>query len=245
MTIPNSVTSIGESAFTGCKGLTKINVSEGNTTYDSREGCNAIIETSSNTLIMGCNTTVIPNSVTSIGRYALYGCTGLTSVTIPNSVTSIGDKAFSSCSGLKSVTIGNSVTSVGDFAFSNCSGLTSVTIPNSVESIGGHAFSDCSGLTSVTIPNSVTSIMGYAFYRCSGLTSVTIPNSVESIGGYAFEYCSALQDVYCYAEKVPDTHSLAFENSPIRGATLHVPSQSIDSYKRTSPWSSFGKIVAL
>ncbi len=134
-------------------------------------------------------------SVTSIGDYAFYHCSGLTSVTIPNSVTSIGYSAFEYCSGLTSVTIPNSVTSIGNEAFAGCSGLTSVTIPNSVTSIGGSAFSGCSGLTSVTIPNSVTSIGDYAFEYCIGLTSVTIPSSVTYIGDYAFEYCSGLTSV--------------------------------------------------
>ena len=172
ITIPNSVTNIGSGAFSGCSGLISINVVSGNTKYDSRDNCNAIIESASNTLIAGCKTTIIPNTVTSIGNYAFYGCSGLTSVTIPNSVTSIGYSAFSDCSGLTSVTIPNSVTSIGRGAFKNCSGLTSVTIGNSVTSIGSHAFNGCSGLTSVTIPNSVTSIGNYAFYGCSGLTSV-------------------------------------------------------------------------
>ena len=92
----------------------------------------------------------IEYSVTSIGNYVFWHCSGLTSVTIPNSVTSIGNYAFSGCSGLTSITIPNSVTSIGYSAFSGCSGLTSVTIPNSVTSIGGYAFSGCSGLTSVT-----------------------------------------------------------------------------------------------
>ena len=130
--------------------------------------------------------------VTSIGDYAFYECSGLTSVTIGNSVTSIGASAFFRCSGLTSVTIGNSVTSIGDYAFCYCSGLTSVTIPDSVTSIGDYAFYYCSGLTSVTIGNSVTSIGDYAFYECSGLTSVTIPNSVTSIGNWAFSYCGSL-----------------------------------------------------
>ena len=131
-------------------------------------------------------------SVTSIGNYAFWSCSGLTSVTIPNSVTSIEKQAFYGCSGLTSVTIPNSVTSIGDYAFYSCSGMTSVEIPNSVTSIGIGAFYGCTGLTSVTIPNSVTSIGIGAFQECIGLTSVTIPNSVTSIGREAFYGCSGL-----------------------------------------------------
>ena len=172
--IPNSVTSIGSDAFSGCSGLESITVESGNTVYDSRDNCNAILETATNKLICGCKNTIIPNSVTSIGSYAFEGCSGLTSVEIPNSVTTIGYAAFRNCSGLTSVVIPNSVTSIGDFAFSGCSGLTSVVIPNSVTSIGNEAFCDCSGLTSVVIPNSVTSIGDDAFSCCSGLESITV-----------------------------------------------------------------------
>ena len=195
VTIPNRVTFIGNRAFDGCSGLTTIKVETGNSKYDSRNNCNAIIETSTNKLITGCKNTTIPNSVNSIGDYAFSGCTSLTSITIPNSVTSIGDYAFSGCTSLTSITIPNSVTSIGMWAFSGCSSLTSVTIGNSVTSIGVSAFYGCSGLSSVTIPNSVTSIGDYAFYGCSGLTSIEIPNSVTSIGDYAFSYCSGLTSI--------------------------------------------------
>ena len=100
VTIPNSVTSIGDGAFRGCSGLTSIKVESGNSVYDSRENCNAIIETATNTLISGCKNTIIPKSVTYIGDYAFSGCSDLTSITIPNSVTSIGERAFYSCNGL-------------------------------------------------------------------------------------------------------------------------------------------------
>ena len=164
--IPNSVTSIGNYAFNGCGGLTTIVVEKGNTVYDSRDNCNAIIKTATNTLIYGCQNTIIPNSVTTIGNDAFSGCTSLTSITIPYSVTSIGSSAFGECYSLTSIEIPNSVETIGEYAFYGCSGLTSVTIPNSVTSIGIDAFYRCSGLTSVTIPNSVTSIDGGVFYKC-------------------------------------------------------------------------------
>ena len=137
----------------------------------------------------------VPDSVTSIGDSAFYGCTSLTSVTIGNSVTSIGDCAFYNCTSLTSVTIGNSVTSIGDCAFYKCTSLTSVTILDSVTSIGSSAFSDCTSLTSITIPDSVTSISNFAFYKCTSLTSVTVPDSVTSIGNYAFNGCTSLTSV--------------------------------------------------
>jgi hypothetical protein len=142
ITIPNSVTSIGNYAFRDCSSLTSMKVASDNTVYDSRENCNAIIESSTNTLIAGCNTTTIPNSVTIIGTCTFSGCTSLYSIIIPNSVTTIGEGAFIYCSGLASVMIPNSVTNIGNYAFYDCSSMSSVTIPNSVTSIGEHAFYD-------------------------------------------------------------------------------------------------------
>ena len=126
ITIPNSVTSIGIGAFAICSSLNSIVVEGGNTVYDSRENCNAIIETETNTLIAGCQTTTIPNSVTSIGDEAFEGCISLSSIAIPNSVTSIGAYVFYGCSSLTSITILNSVTSIGGGAFSGCSALADI-----------------------------------------------------------------------------------------------------------------------
>ena len=205
ITIPNSVTSIGFSAFWGCSGLTSIVVEEGNTMYDSRENCNAIIETATNTLITGCQNTIIPNSLTSIEAYAFSLCDGLTSIIIPENVETIGIYAFHLCSGLTSVTIGNSVTSIGNSAFAWCKSLTSITIPNSVTSIGGGAFVGCSGLNSIVVEEGNT--MYDSRENCNaiietatntliaGCQNTIIPNSVTSIGGSAFYECSSLTSI--------------------------------------------------
>ena len=199
--IPSSVTSIGGSAFGGCDNITSIAVAQGNTVYDSRNDCNALIETATNTLIKGCVSTVIPGTITSIGESAFSGCSGLTSVTLPNGLTSIGQSAFSGCSGLTSVTLPNGLTSIGNHAFSGCSGLTSVTLPNGLASIGSYAFSGCSGLTSIALPGTLTTIKGSAFSNCSGLTSVILPASVTSIphdydlGTNPFRGCNNLTSI--------------------------------------------------
>ena len=146
ITIPAGVKSIEDLAFTGCNGLTSIIVDKENKYYDSRDNCNAIIETKSNKLIYGCKKTVIPKGVTSIRYDAFFECSGLTSIMIPDSVTSIGSYAFWGCSGLTSITIPDSVTSIGYDAFGGCSGLTSITIPDSVTSIGDKAFIFCDKL---------------------------------------------------------------------------------------------------
>ena len=210
ITIPGSVTNIGDYAFTGCTGLVNIAVAKGNAKYHSSDNC--LVETVSKTLILGCNTSVIPSdgSVTSIGYNAFSGCSGLTSVTIPGSVTSIGSGSFYNCSGLTNVTIPDSVTSIGSEAFYGCNGLTSITIPDSVTSIGDFAFTWCTGLTSVTIGNSVTSIGGSAFYGCTGLTNMTIPDSVTSIGEDAFNNCSRLTSI-TIGNGVTSIGSSAFE----------------------------------
>ena len=183
--IPNSVTTIGNSAFGYCTSLTSITIPDSVTSIGSGafSGCT------------GLTSITIPDSVTSIGSSAFSSCTGLTSVTIPDSVTSIGYSTFSGCTGLTSIIIPDSVTSIGGSAFSGCTGLTSIAIPDSVTTIGLSAFSDCTGLTSIAIPDSVTTIGIYAFFRCTGLINITIPDSVTTIGGSAFSGCTGLTSI--------------------------------------------------
>ncbi|MBQ7205398.1 MAG: leucine-rich repeat protein [Muribaculaceae bacterium] len=224
--IPNSVTAIGNNVFENCNELASIVIESGNPRYDSRNNCNAIIETANNTLIVGCKNTIIPNSVTSIGGWAFSYCYSLTSIIIPNSVTSIGKGAFEGCIGLTSVDISNSVTSIGNYAFFNCEGLTSINIPNSVTAIGSNAF-----------------------FWCTGLTSIVIPNSVTSIGNEAFCNCWRLTDVYCYIADLSGV-SCGNEqfykdfNSDYSGRTLHVLQGTADAYGADEDWYPyFGQIV--
>ena len=197
----------------------------------------------------------IPNSVTSIGDYAFYNCSGLTSITIPNSVTSIGEWAFRRCSGLTSVTIPNSVTSIGDEAFSGCSGLTSIVVEEGntvydsrencsaiIETASNTLIQGCKNSI---IPNSVTSIGSSAFEYCSALTSITIPNSVTRIGDYAFYDCDGLTEVTCKAVNLPEMGTSVFKNAPTTAATLYVPGESLELYQAAEQWKEFGTILPI
>jgi hypothetical protein len=216
VTIPGSITNIGDRAFWGCS-LSSVTISTNVTSIgeDAFYGCSRL------------NNLTIPNSVTSIEGAAFYDCTSLTNVTMGNSLTSIGDDAFSGCTSLTSVTIPNSVTNIGSSPFCDCTTLKAITvdaanslyssvqgvlfdksqstlleypggvaggyaIPIGVISIGSSAFLSCSSLTSITIPNTVVSIGAGAFVYCTGLATVTIGNGVRSVGALAFQGCGKI-----------------------------------------------------
>ena len=191
LVIAAGTTSINESAFSWCRGLTSVKIPDSVTSIGDGafSGCN------------GLASVTIPDSVTSIGDRAFEDCSGLMSVTISDSVTSIGSSVFAGCCGLTSVSIPDSVTSIGESAFSGCTGLTSVTIPDSVTSIGRAVFYDCSGLTSVTIPDSVTAIADDAFSSCTGLTEVFLPEHLREqvVNHDVFYNCP--NAVICYYDK--------------------------------------------
>ena len=225
MTIPNSVRSIGQSAFASCSDLTSVTIPSSVKSFDygAFYGCSGLTSVHITDLAAWCNIScsdnplkyahhlylngteikdlVIPNSVSYIGFSAFEGCSGLTSVTIPNSVISIAQSTFANCSGLTSVTLDNnwivSTSHSSDHSIADWFGsqVKEYIIGNSVTSIGEEAFLGCSGLTSVIIGNSVTSIGKEAFQGRSKLTSVNIPNSVTSIGYDAFYHCWNLTSV--------------------------------------------------
>ncbi len=212
--IGNSVSNIEGRLFEGCTNLVQIVVDPDNTSYDSRENCNAIIKTANNRLVDGCNSTIIPNSVTSIGNSAFSDCNGLASIVIPNSVTIIYSEAFARCRALNTIRFSNTITEIGETAFVECSGLTTINIPNSVTTIGGSAFAWCSNLTSVTIGNSVTILGGQLFDNCMSLVSVTL----LSIEPPTLENLLDMDD----------------SNYPI-----YVPYESLDEYKTATNWSNY------
>jgi hypothetical protein len=195
MYIPKSVMQISYDSFLNRNDKFSISVAEGNQIYDSRNNCNAIIESSTNTLIFGCANTVIPSSVTSIGESAFSYCTALSTIEIPLSVTSIRESAFFACSGLTSIDIPSSVKTIASNAFGNCSNLKSVRLSESIETIGNAAFAGCSNIESISLPDSLSEIQAALFRGCVDMAEITIPESVKSIGSIAFDGCTKLKSV--------------------------------------------------
>lgn len=249
ITIPSSVKSIGKGAFYNCNNLSSISVEKDNLFYDSRDNCNAIIESSTNMLIAGCINTKMPQTLKTIGDYAFSGCIGLTSISIPDGVTEIGGSAFGNCTGLTSVTLPKSLTTISYYAFSGCTNLTSIEIPNRVETIYSGAFRDCSSLTSFIIPNSVTAFGEAVLSGCSSLTSLTIGSNVTSIkdlwGIPAFDGCNKILTVKSYILEPFSFDKMNFPEEVYRNATLYIPKGTEKLYSRFDGWREFLKIVEM
>ena len=263
VSIPSSTTIIGSYAFYMCSKLSSINL------HDGLKSIGDLAFSSCNSL----ESILIPKNLTNLGQAAFSGCLGLTSVTIPGSVPAIGEGSFAGCKNLTFVTICEGVTTIGDRAFSLCTALSSFTIPESVTALGGGAFHDTPWLdsqpegmvyagkfayvykgtmaegTSITLKDGTKGVCGGAFATCSGLKSITLPESVAHIGRSAFSGCTGLETFTCYAKKVPKMEKEIFGEDyfkpDLSAATLRVPSESLDAYKRSSVWSGFGTIVGI
>ncbi|MCR5488356.1 MAG: leucine-rich repeat protein [Lachnospiraceae bacterium] len=215
--IPDTVTEIDNDIFYNCRNLSRIIVSDNNPKFDSRNNCNAIIETDSNTLYKGCKGTVIPSDIKTIGLNAFYDCknlneivipngveviggaafleSGITSITVPNSIRLIENSSFSECNKLKAFVIPDNVEKIGTAAFENCDSLNSIIIPSGVKEIGSSVFSSCDNLTSVVIKSSPEKIPYGLFQWCKSLTNFSIPDSVTVIDEFAFCGCSSLSSI--------------------------------------------------
>ena len=221
ITIPMSVTNIGTGAFSYCPSLNSINVDDCNVVYDSRDNCNAIIESKADRLIAGCCSTIIPHDIIFIGEHAFSGCTELNAITLPCNITYIEADAFA-----------------------GCERLTYMSIPNSVKNIGDFAFSSCSSLTSVTIPNSVTSIGEYTFHGCLSISSITLGTNLRAIGDFAFANCPEITLLSSLSSNAPVCNTNTFDSNIYDHAQLCVPEDYHEVYKQTTPWCYF-KIESL
>ena len=274
ITIPASVSKIETSAFQGCTSLESIVVEEGNSKYDSRDNCNAVIETATNTLKIGLSSTIIPNTVTTIGGGAFEGTT-LKSIVIPEGVTLIDNSAFSDCKSLETVSLPNSLERIYPLAFQN-SNISSISIPAGVKGIGENAFYGCENLSTITVSNGNTkydsrdncnalietatntilrgssntvipnsvTTIGRNAFRGSNIAKIVIPASVKNIGQWAFQDCKSLTTVVCKSKSVIDVSGL-LPFDPLPNATLYVPAESIEVYKAANEWSKFSNIQPL
>ena len=256
-TIPETVTSIGESAFSGCSGLTSVTIPDGVT---SIEYCAFL-------LCSRLTSVTIPEGVISIGGRAFWFCSSLTSITIPESVTSIGYDAFYHCSSLTSITIPESVTSIGSSAFAYCSDLTSITIPEAVTEIGEQAFSGCSlqlfeiangtnplvlsdddfSSKELYIGRSIVTKSGTASSECqfipSDMEKVTFSRYVESLDYIGMDNATKLKTVVALGKTPPTIADDFFLANQYDNATLYVPEGAMQAYMEAPGWRFFYNIV--
>lgn len=242
--IPRSVEHIGEQAFEPHLYIEGFVVDEANAVYDSREGCNAIIETATGTLLFGCMNTFVPHGVVRIAPAAFIGAPGPEYLDIPPTVKEIGAQAFFH-SGVKEVVIPKGVTRIEDYCFQWSEQLGKVTLPTTLTSIGQGAFSHCI-FTELTIPDGVTAIGNFAFDCCEQLQTLTLGTGVREIGFAAFEGCSRLSKVVSH---IPASELFAIDRSTFdridKQCILYVLRGAKSTYARTPGWNYFTRIVEM
>ena len=246
VSIPSSVTTIGDNPFAGCADLASITVESGNAVYDSRNNCNAIIKTSDNELISGCQNSVIPDDVTRIGNNAFYYISTLSGeLVIPEQITSIGEYAFEHCSGLTgSLIIPNTVLEIGESAFAYCDGFDGqLVLSESLTTVPGWAFEECHNFSgSLVIPNGVTSIGSSAFEGCHGFNgTLSLSKNLTLVNSFAFASCENFKDAIILAEEPPTLGSYSFGG--FGSTTLMVPCGCVSAYENSTWYEQFTNIV--
>ena len=239
VSIPSTVSSIAPGAFASCSSISSLTVDNNNETYDSRNNCNAIIQSNNNKIVVGCKNTVFPSTVTGIEKWAFSGCSGLTGeLIIPDQITNIGETAFEGCSGITSLTIGKSMDSIGNGAFIHCSSLSSLFFnADSCVYMGDESFYydynyynvfTQSGLSNLIIGNNVKSIPANAFSGCTSLSGMlSIPNSIRTIGARAFKGCSALIGQIFLPDSLTYVGENAFNGCSGLSGTITIPKKVV------------------
>ena len=240
--IPKSVISIGKVAIYPMSYIKGYVVDGENPVYDSRNGCNALIETATNTLVAGCANTIIPAGITAIATSAFMGVDKLTTIEIPASVQSIGKNAFVHC-GIREIALPHGITELKQYTFQYCSNLRKIFLPESLTTIGLAALSHCA-FVEFTIPDGVTTIGQYAFDYNDMLEKVVLGKGVRSIGDFAFDGCKRLTKVVSHipASELFEVNNNVFGNIG-EACVLYVPRGAKSVYKNTPGWNTFAKIV--
>ena len=233
--IPQKLITIEAGAFGGCGALMSITVEDGNKKYDSRNSCNAIIETETNTLLFGCKNTSIPSDVKIIAAGAFSECGGLNDVTLPEGLTTIKSSAFLNCSGLTTISFPSTLTNIESSAFEGCTGLTSVSIPASVTKIGNFPFKGCTALTSIIVDENNTK-----YDSRDQSNTIILPSTVTKMGSSCFEKCDRLTIVSVDIAVPLKINRSFFTNRS--NATLYVPVGCRAAYAAADFWKEFRTI---
>ena len=255
LVLPKTVTELGRDITYYCRNLEALSVEAGNPVFDSRNNCNAIIETATNTLRIGCVNTVIPETVTALGEMAFSGKPGLKEVILPNSITSLGWAAFWADTELSKVRLSAGVTDLGDSPFGGCDRITSFEIdPKNpkydsrdncnaiIETATGKLIQ---GFSTTKIPEGVKIIATASFRSMSTLTEIEIPASVEKIEPEAFLYCNHMTKVVSHIRKPYAVSSMVFSGDNMKSAQLYVPYGTREAYANTPGWNNFPRIIEM